>query len=72
MGSFLGPKLRHRSKFLGETKNNFSWNCLKNYFSQVYEHNFGKRKWGQFGQNRSFFVKMVTIGALGGQNDAIG
>ena len=44
----------------------FSKTIRKNYFSQVFGHKFGQicNKWGQFGQNRSFLVKMVKIGSF--------
>ena len=44
----------------------FSLKVSKNYFSQVYGHDFGKKcdYWCQFDQNKSFLVKMVKIGAF--------
>ena len=52
----------------------FSLNVSKNYFSQVHGHKFGQKchYWGQFGQNRSFLVKMVKLGSFLGQNGASG
>ena len=39
----LGPKLHHMSKFGEIGKKIFSLKVYKNYFSQVYGHNFGKK-----------------------------
>ena len=62
------------SKFGENGKIFSSVNVSKNYFSQVYGHKFGQKchKWGQFGQNRSFLVKMVQNWVILGQNGATG
>ena len=43
-----------------------SLKASKNYFSQVYGQKFGQKchYWGEFGQNRSFLVKLVKIGSF--------
>ena len=48
IGSFWGPKLRHRSKFWESCQKILSLNVSKNYLSQVYGHKFGQKcnKWG--------------------------
>ena len=43
IGSFWGPKLRHRSKFGESGQQIFSLKVSKNYFSQVYGHIFGQK-----------------------------
>ena len=65
LGHF-GPKWRHRPKFRVIDPIFFSLKVFKNYFSQVYGQKFGQKchEWGQFGQNRSFLVKMVKIGSF--------
>ena len=57
----FGPKWRHRPKFRESGQIFFSLKVFKNNSNQVYGHKFGHmcHKWDQFGQNRSFFVKMV-------------
>ena len=57
---------------LGKVVKFFSLKVFKNFFIQVYGYKFGKKchKWGQFGQNRSFWVKMVQYWVILGQNGA--
>ena len=43
IGSFWGPKLRHKSKFGESGQIIFSLNVSKNYFSQVYGQKFGQK-----------------------------
>ena len=51
------------STFGESGEKSFSLKVSKNYFNQVYGHNFGQKchYWGQFGQNMSFLVKMDKI-----------
>ena len=75
MGHFwpiLGAKITSKSKFEESGQKFFSLQVFKNYFSQVYGHEFCQKchKWGKFGQNRSFLVKIVKIVSFWGQNDA--
>ena len=59
---------------LGKVVKIFSLNVFKNYFGLVNGHKFSKKchKWGQFGQNMSFWVKMVQNWVILGQNVATG
>ena len=54
------------SKIEESGKKIFSLKVSKNYISQVNGHIFGQKchQWGQFGQNRSFSVKMAKIASL--------
>ena len=65
IGPFWGPKLCHSSKFEESGQKILSL-VYKNYFSKVVGHTFGQKchLWGQFGQNRSFLVKMRQIGTF--------
>ena len=71
--SFWESKRRNMSKFEESGQIIFSLKVSENYFSQVYGHNFGQKchLWGQFRQNRSFFVKMPKILTFWGPNDPI-
>ena len=73
LGNF-GPKWRYRPKFRESGQIFFSLKVFKNYFSQVFGNKFSQKchKWGQFGQNRSFWVKMVQNWVILGLNGATG
>ena len=71
IGSFwhnLVSKCRHMSNFWESGPIILSLKVSKNYFSQIYGQKCAQKchKWGQFGQNRSFLVKMVKIGSFWG------
>ena len=69
----FGPKWRHRPIFRERGQIFFSLNVFKNYLSQVYGYKFGQKchKWGQFCQNRPFWVKMAKNWVILAQNDVI-
>ena len=48
----------------GKMVKNFNSKRFKNYLILAYRHKYGQKfnKLGQFGQNRSFLVKIVKIG----------